>query len=294
MKYYLNQGLFYSLVLISHLPIKLLYGLSNFANFINWHLVGYRKKVVLENLKNAFPDKNDSELLALQRQYFVNFFDYVVESLMLFSITKDQLRQRMQHLNQDLFYKAWAQNRNVVLLAGHVFNWEWIAGLSPSLPQQHCYPVYKKVNEPYWDQKVRLMRQRFGNFPLERKEILKQMLSDPQNGNQVYMFVADQTPHHTEIRLWMDFLNQKTPVFDGYDKIAKKRNICYLYCEITKIKRGYYQVVYREISPDGEKFTEQEIVQKFHHLLENNIKNDPANWLWSHKKWKYSHLYPKP
>ena len=101
------------------------------------------------------------------------------------------------------------------------------------------------------------------------------------------MFVADQTPHFSEVTFGLNFLNQKTPAFVGYDKLSTRMDLAFVFCEMKKVKRGYYQINYYRIYPDGEKFVENEVVKKFHHLLENTINKRPDNYLWSHRRWKY-------
>jgi len=101
------------------------------------------------------------------------------------------------------------------------------------------------------------------------------------------MFVADQTPNINSVNYGLKFLNQKTPAFIGYDKLSTRMDLAFIYCEMKKVKRGFYQVNYYRIYPDGEKFAEHEVVKKFHKLLENTIRKRPDNWLWSHRRWKY-------
>lgn len=101
------------------------------------------------------------------------------------------------------------------------------------------------------------------------------------------MFVADQTPHISHVNYGLNFLNQKTPAFVGYDKLSTRMDLVFIFCEMKKVKRGFYQVNYHRIYPDGEKFVEHEVVKKFHKLLENTIRKRPDNWLWSHRRWKY-------
>ncbi|MHA6697605.1 lysophospholipid acyltransferase family protein [Chryseobacterium sp. A301] len=272
---------------ISKLPLWLHYGMSDILYFLNYYLIGYRKKVVRTNLQNAFPEKSKEEISKIQKEFYRNFTDYLVETVKLWSITERELRVRVQHINQNLFQEAKEEGKNVILLAGHVFNWEWISALATSLPQSHSYPVYRKINNSFWDQQILKIRNRFQNQSLEDKDVIKHILSHPNDGDSVYMFVADQSPHHMNVDKGLDFLNQETPVFIGYDKLATRKDLIFIYCEMKKVKRGYYQINYKRIYPEQEHFVPFEVVQKFHHLLENTIQKRPANYLWSHRRWKY-------
>ncbi|SEH33298.1 lysophospholipid acyltransferase family protein [Chryseobacterium culicis] len=275
------------LSLISKLPLKILYIFSDVIFFLNYYIVGYRKEVITQNLKKSFPHKSEEEIKDIRKKFYLNFSDYLVETIKSFTISETESRVRMQHINQHLFYEAKAEGKNIILLAGHVFNWEWINALARIIPQAHCHPVYRKVNSDFWENQMKKVRNKFGNEALEANEVILNIFRSKNNGDSAYMFVADQTPHHAHVTYGLDFLNQRTPAFIGYDKLATRMDLVFIYCEMKKVKRGYYQVNYHRIYPDGEKFTENEVVRKFHKLLENTLHKYPDNYLWSHRKWKY-------
>ncbi|KMQ67248.1 lipid A biosynthesis acyltransferase [Chryseobacterium sp. FH2] len=275
------------LYFISKLPLKILYIFSDIIFFLNYYFVGYRKIVITRNLRNSFPEKTEDEIREIRKNFYHNFSDYLVETVKSFSISETESRVRMQHINQDVFHDAKAEGKNIILLAGHVFNWEWINALAKTLPQAHCHPVYRKVNSDFWENQMKKVRNKFGNEALEANEVIRNILRNKNNGDSIYMFVADQTPHSASVTYGLEFLNQRTPVFIGYDKLATRLDLAFIYCEMKKVKRGYYQVNYQRIYPDGEKFVDHEVVKKFHKLLENTLHKRPDNYLWSHRKWKY-------
>ncbi|PWN71746.1 lipid A biosynthesis acyltransferase [Chryseobacterium phosphatilyticum] len=275
------------LYFISKLPLKILYVFSDVIFFLNYYLVGYRKKVITQNLRNSFPDKSEKEIKEIRKKFYLNFSDYLVETIKSFSISETEARVRMQHINQDLFHEIQKEGKNIILLAGHVFNWEWINALARIVPQKHCHPVYRKVNSDFWENQMKKVRNKFGNEALEANEVIRNIFRTKNDGGSIYMFVADQTPHFSHVTYGLEFLNQRTPAFIGYDKLATRMDLAFIYCEMKKVKRGYYQVNYYRIYPDNEKFTEHEVVRKFHKLLENTLRKHPDNYLWSHRKWKY-------
>ncbi|MCP2038071.1 lysophospholipid acyltransferase family protein [Chryseobacterium sp. HSC-36S06] len=281
--------LFKIILLFSRLPLQVLYLFSDVIFFLMYHLVGYRKKVVTENLKKSFPTKSAKEISTIRKRFYRNFSDYILETFKSFTISSNELRVRVQHINQDVFHDAKAENKNVILLAGHIFNWEWFNALATIIPQENCFPVYRKVQSSFWEEKIKGIRNSFGNQALEAKEVIRHIFRNKNDGNSVYMFIADQTPHVSEVTYGLNFLNQKTPAFVGYDKLSTRMDLAFVFCEMKKVKRGYYQINYYRIYPDGEKFVEHEVVRKFHKMLENTINKRPDNYLWSHRRWKYQH-----
>lgn len=281
--------LFNIIVLFSRLPLWILYFFADVIFFLIYYIVGYRKAVVLENLQRSFPQKTEHELHKIRKDFYRNFSDYLVETLKSFTISQLELRVRVQHLNQNVFHEAKTEHKNVILLAGHVFNWEWFSALATIVPQENSYPVYRKVQSSFWEKGIKSIRDRFGNHALEAKEVIRHIFRNGNQGDSVYMFVADQTPHVSEVTFGLKFLNQTTPAFIGYDKLSTRMDLAFVYCEMKKVKRGFYQINYYRIHPEGEKFEPYEVVRKFHTLLENTINKNPSNYLWSHRRWKYSH-----
>ncbi|UOE42027.1 lipid A biosynthesis acyltransferase [Chryseobacterium suipulveris] len=271
----------------SRLPLKILYLFSDIIFFVMYYVVGYRKKVVIENLTKSFPEKSDQEIKSIAKKFYINFADYIVETFKSFTISNTELRVRVQHINQDVFREAHDEGKNMILLAGHVFNWEWYTALASIVPQENSYPVYRKVQNGFWEEKIKNIRNRFGNQSLEARDVIRHIFRNPNDGNSIYMFVADQTPHVADVSYGLNFLNQKTPAFIGYDKLATRMDLAFVYCDMKKVKRGFYQVNYFRIEPDGDKFTDFEVVKKFHKMLENSLHKNPDNYLWSHRRWKY-------
>ncbi|MEE3724274.1 lipid A biosynthesis acyltransferase [Riemerella anatipestifer] len=283
----LNNILFRTVYIISKLPLRVLYIFSDLIFVLSYYIVGYRKKVVLENLRKSFPEKSETEINAICKNFYQNFADYIVETLKTFTVSNNELRVRVQHINQHLFSEALEERKNIIMLSGHIFNWEWFNALAEVVPQKYCFPVYRKMQSAFWEEKVKLIRGRFGNTALEAKQVVRHILKQPNDGNSVYMFVADQSPYVLDVDYGLEFLNQKTPAFIGYDKLSTKMDLIFIYCEMKKVKRGFYQVNYYRIYPDGERFQPYEVVNKFHKMLETTIKKRPDNWLWSHRRWKY-------
>ncbi|MDY3352144.1 lysophospholipid acyltransferase family protein [Riemerella anatipestifer] len=283
----LNNILFRTVYIISKLPLRVLYIFSDLIFVLSYYVVGYRKKVVLENLRKSFPEKSETEINTICKKFYQNFADYIVETLKTFTVSNNELRVRVQHINQHLFSEALEEQKNIIMLSGHIFNWEWFNALAEVVPQKYCFPVYRKMQSAFWEEKVKLIRCRFGNTALEAKQVVRHILKRPNDGNSVYMFVADQSPYVLDVDYGLEFLNQKTPAFIGYDKLSTKMDLIFIYCEMKKVKRGFYQVNYYRIYPDGERFQPYEVVNKFHKMLETTIKKRPDNWLWSHRRWKY-------
>ena len=286
----MNAIFYFIIYQISRLPLSVLYVFSDCLFFLLHTIIGYRRNVIRTNLKKSFPDKSQDEINAIHKEFYKNFCDYLVETLKSFSISQKELDERFTYSNLEVFEEIKAENKNVMMMCGHVFNWEWFIGTVKYLPTADSAAVYHKIKNPFWDEKINAMRGRFGTKALDMKDVLRFMMKTPNDGETAYLFVADQSPKKSAIHYYINFLHQNTPVFNGFDKIAQRKNMGVVYCKTEKRKRGHYHTTFIRIKPQNEKFEENEIVHQFFDLLEKNIQQHPSNWLWSHKRWKYADL----
>lgn len=283
----MNQILYSFVYLIAKLPFTILYFISDIFYIIGYKLIGYRSNVVKNNLKNSFPEKSEKELKQIEKKFFKNFYDFLIETLKGFAINQKQAKERIVFENIDILKKAYEQKKNVILLAGHNFNWEMANVAFDTFPQENYLAIYRKLNNDFWDKKVVESRGKFGAHLIPANQVMKHIKETENNGNYIYAFLADQSPFKTVIKFGVRFLNQKTPVFTGYNRIENKDELLYVYAEMLKPKRGHYHLIFKEILPEGDKFEEYELVVKFNKLLEKTIIEHPENWLWTHKRWKY-------
>jgi len=264
-----------------------LYGFSWFIYVLLNYLIGYRRKTIYTNLKNSFPEKSETEIKLIQKKFYKNFADYMVETLKSFSITQEELNKRHTFSNLHIFKECENAQKDVILMAGHIFNWEWFVSLAPNVYTEKTVAVYHKVRNDFWNERINQIRGKFGTMPLDMKKTARYMMNTPNNGEHAYLFVADQSPKKSAIHYSLNFLNQETPVFVGFDKLAIKKEMAVIFCKMVKVKQGYYHTTFERILPEGDNYEPMEIVHKFFINLEDTIRENPDNWLWSHKRWKY-------
>lgn len=271
---------------ISLLPYPLLYGVSDFFYVILYHVIGYRKKVVTDNLKKSFPEKSEKEIKSLRGKFYRHFSDIVFESLKNFSITKKQAEARMQTENTDIFDNLHRQGKSVILCGGHYCNWELWAVATPDFFKHRLKAIYKQLSNPYFDKKMRVTRGRFGLDMISTKEFGNYFLEHREELT-VSVFAIDQSPSNPNKSVWIDFLGRETATHYGAEKYARMFNYPVVYGHLSKVKRGYYKVRYELVTMDPEKLEHGELTQQMHRLLEADIRKAPEYWLWSHKRWKH-------
>jgi Kdo2-lipid IVA lauroyltransferase/acyltransferase len=276
--------------LISLLPLRVLYFFSKILYFVIYHLAGYRKKVVLSNLRNSFPEKKPEEINTLAKKFYRYFSCLIFEIIKLFSISRKEFRKRIRYRNPEVLNDLHKKGYNAVVITAHYGNWEWLTGLADSSPYK-AMAVYKPLANKYLDSLLINIRSRTGTEIINMNKILKAILKNKQEGVlTLSCFISDQSLVKEHIQYWTTFLNQDTPVFLGAEKIARQTNQAVLFYKIIPVKKGFYEVEIIKLFEDVSGVNEFEITEKHVRLLEEIILEKPEYWLWTHRRWKLSYL----
>lgn len=282
--YYLALPFIY---ILSLMPFRLLYALSDAFYFLLFHVLGYRKNVVYNNLRNSFPNKSEKEIDQIAKDFYKYLCDLFLETFKTLTISKKAMLKRcsIDDDTLELFNHIAQQDKNSILVLGHYGNWEWAGNTFSILCKQQLYVIYHPLRNKYFDRLVYRMRTRFGTKLIPMKETFRQMLGSRKDLSMT-AFIADQTPSPSNA-YWTKFLNQDTPVFRGTELIATKIGYPVIYATVKRVKRGYYKIYAEELVTDPKKTSEGEISELHTKRLEKDIINDPVIWLWSHRRWKH-------
>lgn len=273
--------------LISFLPFRLLYGLSNFIAWLLGEVIHYRQEVIDQNLERSFPDKNRQERAAIRKEFYRNFSDILVESFKSLSISEKELRKRFTMRNPELFQKLKDQEKGLILVMGHQTNFEWVAMAIPLLVPQNCYAVYHPLKNSRFNKLIVRIREQFGLRLFKMKDTYPFMLNNPDPA-PLYVFMADQSPHRGKIKYRTQFLNQDTPVHLGVENLSKNCDLAVVFIDIFRGKRGHYEIVPHLLYEDVKNTADKEVTDRHVGALEKLIEKNPGHWLWSHKRWKYA------
>jgi KDO2-lipid IV(A) lauroyltransferase len=273
--------------LLSNLPLSVLYLFSDLIYLIARFVISYRKKVIDENLKFAFPEKSVKERKEIRNRFYRNFTDaFFAETIKMLTITEKELRQRFQVINQEMIDAEVEKGKSALMMAGHVFNWE-MAILGVALNTKvTAETVYLKLNNPFFNKLMLAIRTHFGGVMTEKREFRKSMITMRSQPRIVHL-AADQRPPSSEKRYQRDFLNRPAYFFEGGEFIAKKMELPVFFGSMTKLKRGHYHFEFTKLAePPYDSHEAHSITDEFCRRLEENIRNQPDLYLWSHKRWK--------
>ena len=271
---------------VSRLPFPVLYALSDFLCLVLFRLVGYRKEVVMNNLKNSFPEKSNNELLSIRKDFYHHFCDTIVESIKAFSISEKEANRRMTYSNTEVLHELAEKGKSIALVGGHYGNWELLAiTISQQMPHL-VRAFYTPLKNTFWDQKMKESRGRFGLKLISTRDAKEEFNKDKDRLTTT-IFGADQAPRDPKKAYWLKFLNQETGVQFGAEKYAKEYNLAVVFGAITRKKRGYFNTEISLVHEEVKDLPYGRITESFSLLLEDQIKKEPRYYLWTHKKWKH-------
>ena len=278
---------------LSRLPMRVLYIKSDFLYVLMYYVIGYRKKVVLENLKLSFPEKSDQELKKISKKFFKHLIDLIMESVKAFTISKKEISKRYTYKNAEMVNKYIKQGRNIALVGAHQANWEWSISL-PLVLNVDIYGAYTKLNNKYFEKWVRNSREKFGIIGYKTSETVRGMQKNFNTKKKgAYILLSDQSPQPHKTYYWRDFFGIKVPIHTGAEMLSKKFDLVVINYVTRKVKRGYYETDFQLITDSPKEFKDYEITDKYTELTEKNIRLQPAFYLWSHKRFKHRDKVPK-
>jgi KDO2-lipid IV(A) lauroyltransferase len=266
--------------------------LSDILYFGVYIIVGYRLKVVRENLSGSFPEKSRKELRLIEREFYHHFCDYFVETIKLLHISDEEMSRRMKFENIELVNELMKDGNSVLMFLGHYCNWEWVPSINLNFKDKEnvvLAQIYKPLKNKAFDDLFLKIRSRFGSLGIPRYETLRTIIKLRRNKKQTLIgFMADQLPSINNIHYWTTFLNQDSAVFTGVERIAKQTGFAVVYLDMQKESRGYYKATIKLISSNPAEEPEFKITETYIRAMEKTILREPAYWLWTHKRWKRS------
>ena len=273
--------------LISILPFRLFYLFSDFVYFLVYRVIGYRKKVVRENLLLTFPNLSDAERKNTEKKFYQHMCDMFLETIKTMSISAEEMDKRFQVTNIELVQDYAKKGKSVILVASHYASYEWLLTINKKIGFQGV-AIYKKVANAYFDKLVRKIRSKYGTELIETRKAIPTMAQNQRDGIlSMYGLASDQSPKLDRIFHSMKFMGIEVPVHTGAEMLAKKYDLSVIMVKVKKIARGYYEATFLSIADNPNDYENFDITEKYLREVEQQILEAPEYYLWTHKRWKH-------
>jgi len=271
--------------LISWLPFGVLYVLSDLIYGLVYYVAGYRRGVVFQNLRIAFPEKTEAERVAIAKQFYRNMIDTFVESIKFITLSKAGALGRSS-ADFSVLDRALSQGKPVYAFGAHQFNWEYVNVLFPLHLKVPFIGVYMPIANRAVDRIFFDFGRRYGTVLVSATEFKKRR-EGLLKGQYVLALAADQNPGHPANAFWMPFFGKPAPFVTGPAKGAIRSDAVVIMAEMQRKKRGHYHFGMRVIADSVQGMEPAALAARYRDELERVVRQDPANYLWSHRRWKY-------
>lgn len=255
----------------------------NLFYFLTYRLFRYRYEVVLQNLSRSLPAKSYAEIREISKAFYLHLGTIAAETVRLCTMNSSTARKKLQISNRDMIMQFYRENRNMIAVLGHYGNWEYLN----ILPSYFPFPVnaiYKPVKNRVMGKMIHYIRGRFGMHLLPSNQALRYLLKRKGQA-QLSIFIADQYPGSLDTEKF-SFLHQPTSMFNGAEKLAMATDAVVVYLDFKRKPDDCWELEFSLITDSASKTREQEITRDFADKLQQSIMNEPAYWLWSHRRWK--------
>lgn len=280
--------LFYPLLwLVSKLPFRLLYLFSDGIYVVVYHLIGYRKKIVRQNIGLALPHLSDKERLVIERKFFHHLCDIFLEMIKTITISEEEISKRYQLTNLDFYLEMEKKQKSIALMCAHYASYEWAVSMNKHTSFEG-YGIYKKLSNPHFDKLVKDIRNRFKATLITTRETIPTIQKNFSTGHLgTYGFASDQSPQLSKAYHWHSFMGIEVPVHTGAEMLAKRFDMNVIFLRTKKVKRGYYEATFELLSDDVKSVPNYDITDEFLKRVEKQIYEAPEYYLWTHKRWKH-------
>jgi len=278
--------------LISILPFRLFYGFSNILCVLIYRVIGYRKAVVRNNLKLVFPEKSDTDIRMIERGFYRHMCDLFLEMVKTMQLSRAEVKRRYHIVNMEELRKI-EKKKSILVACSHYANWEWNTSINNYIDAKG-YATYQKISNTYFDRLVKRIRAKWNTTLLTQKETMTTVVRNHRNNvSAIYGIINDQSPQAHLAQYWTEFMGVKAPIFTGIESLARKLDLAVVFLKVSQVKRGYYRAEFIPITTSGKSTEKYEITDRYLRLTEQQIRERPEHYLWTHRRWKHRDKVPK-
>ncbi len=270
---------------LARLPLGALYVFGALLSLLLRYVLRYRVRIARNNLRGSFPEFDARRIDAVLNSYYWRLGEIVAECIKLASLSAEELRRRVHFTNIELVQDELAAGRSVILLAAHLGNWEWQLQGIVAHSSTPVDAAYKPLHGAAADRLLLQLRSRLGARMIPAKKLVRAVA---RARNQVHMvaLMADQIPSSSAGRHWVQFLGRATAFYPGPGEIARMTGYATVFAGMRRVHRGHYEISFERVLGAGEQLEPEAFTARYAQLLEAQIRLDPANWVWTHRRWK--------
>jgi KDO2-lipid IV(A) lauroyltransferase len=271
------------------LPLRSAQRLGTTIGSVCFHLLSSRRRIAIDNLRHAFPDRSEDELRRIAKGAFQNYGITLIELLWFPNLTDEVLRKLITIKNMEVMIQGYVRGKGMVMLSGHFGNWELIAFGVAYLSKLPFTIIIQKQENTLVDGAVNRHRCLLGNKVVPMGMSVREILKTLAAGNIVAIAPDQSGPMEG---VFVDFFGRSVATHQGPAAFALRTGAPLQMGFMIRKEDGTYEVILEEIeSSDLNGYSDAnvlELTRRHTALLEKYIRMYPDHWLWMHRRWKHT------
>ncbi len=272
--------------ILARLPLPLLYLLADILFLLFFHVIGFQRRLVEENLRGAFPGHPPAATRRLAAKSYRNMVQILFETIKCLTFSDRDLAERVEIEGTELIDTLLRRHQTVLAASSHQCNWEWLQLACSARLVAPVAALYKSLNHPGIDTLLSHMRQRYGTQLIEASHPLQELLHFAQKPG-VIALVADQGPRAEDEKYWGCLLGRDTAFLPGLEKLARLLKAPVVFVYMSRLRRGYYRVHFEVLTEPPYRPQNGAVMEPYIQAVERQITAAPQDWFWAYKRWKY-------
>ncbi|MFC1568965.1 lysophospholipid acyltransferase family protein [bacterium] len=269
-------------------PLPLTFRFAEVLGWFAFKALKIRRRVVMDNLTRAFPDKSENEKLEIGLRAYQNFAKFTMEYIRVpIEKTKDILAaceiEGLEHIDNAL-----KKGKGVVVVGGHFSNFELMASMIPIMNYPTAFLVGRQHNGKV-DDMINSNRALTGAEIIHMGVAVRGALK-ALRANKVLIFLSDQDARRDGV--FVNFLGTPASTPQGAAAFVLKTGAGLIFGNDIRKFGGKHKIVYSPCPVEGIKGSTPENIQKvtqlYTSLLEDWIRKYPEQYFWMHRRWKTS------
>jgi len=287
-KNYFEYTLFLALNAVARaLPRRLALKLGAGIGALTPYLIPKRKQTADVNLRRAFPEKSETEIRSILAKMFRHLGKSAFEMLLVDTFKAEQdLEKYFEFHGVEHLRDAYALDRGVLILSGHIGFWEVGTFFLGALGFPADF-VAKQMRNPYIGRHFEKLREAGGGRVIDARQGARKIVRSLAEKRGVCILLDQHTSPKTSVKV--DFFGRPAYTTPIITQIAMKYDVPIVPVFVYRTEDDRYQVYVEPAlrlpnDPRPETIVEQTALLTAH--IEAAVRKSPHQWFWVHRRWR--------
>jgi len=254
-----------------------------------FRLTRIRRGVTMDNLRHAFPDRPERELLRIARGAYRSYGIAITQMLWTGTASAEELKTKVHIGDTDIVRRALGQGKGLLLMSGHFGCWEMLVSSVRLLLGVPFVVLVQTQRNRRINAMIDRLRSRFDNQTVAMGPSVRQVVRALQEGKTVVLLGDQSGPRES---VFIEFFGRPAATHRGPAAFSLGNGTPIVMIFLVRREDGTYDALFEEVDRSGLTGPSEEniveLTRRHTVLLEKYVRLYPDHWLWMHKRWKHT------